>query len=746
MRYLSLFLFAISLAFSAQAQNKTLFFSDDFTDNRNNWKESRSKIGIRDMYSGTYFLKHFRNEKSFSALKNFDIKPTEDFEIEALITKVDGTNKHGFGLVWGRKDDANEYNFLINGRGSFKIKQVKNGKSTNLVKWKRKGVIHKKDASNKLIIRKIDKEIYFYINNRQVAKLAFLPLFGSKLGFKIYHNIGFAVEYFKIYKLDSQKRTAQAYPPDLQIKHLKFTEPSGNKALNGGETAYIQFELMNKGRGDAFDISLNINSLNSDKGLDFEHNISLGNIASKASRAVKIPIKASLDIASMERLFRIEILEAFGFDPDPILIDFETQIAQVPDLQVKNIIIDDHTKKNGDSYGNGNSIIEAGESIEVTAFVQNFGDVTAKNVKAQIILKSENPHISYPNQGKIFQLGNIETGGYKAVKFYFYTSRRYAQNNIPLSVQLTETTFSLEKEINLNLKLGVRSENTVNLKISKTDIASVHQMKHIAETMQLADVDKHIPSTQTDGSSILAVIIGLEEYKYTASVEFARHDAATFYRYAKKLFGIPERNIYYRVNEGATMGEFAKIFDENGWLARRIVPNKTRVIVYYAGHGAPNLKTGKAYIIPYDIDPNYASIAVSLDDLYVQLSKLKAKSVSVFIDACFSGLSRSNEMLLDGVRALTIKPSASKLLNDRLLVLSASSDREYSSAYPEKNHGLFTYFLLKALKGDAKQNGKLTAKQLFDYVKKNVSQTANFLDREQSPTLQGNPNILMLKY
>jgi hypothetical protein len=69
---------------------------------------------------------------------------------------------------------------------------------------------------------------------------------------------------------------------------------------------------------------------------------------------------------------------------------------------------------------------------------------------------------------------------------------------------------------------------------------------------------------------------------------------------------------------------------------------------------------------------------------------------------------------------------------------SASSGSEISSAWPEKKHGLFSYYLMKGMRGDADANGdkKITVGELGNYVKENVSDMAGMLDREQTPGLQ----------
>ena len=447
-----------------------------------------------------------------------------------------------------------------------------------------------------------------------------------------------------------------------------------------------------------------------------------------------------------ERKFRIDVSEHFGFDADPAIISFSTTAFEPPDLQMKQSAIDDDEE--GDSYGNDNSIIEPGESIEVTTFVQNFGDGDAEDVNATVLFNTTDRNITYPDEGQVYNLGDIASGDYKELSFYFYTSKRYTTIELPISVKLTESKGEYGKTIDLGLKAGQRTQNIVDVQIARIETTRKQKsMRQIKGIITLADVDKKIPKTKTNGKNTLALIIGIQDYKYAPDVDYADRDAQYFYEYTKSVLGIPEPNIYFRVDDGATSGEFNKIFAEDGWIARRL-GSKTNIIFYYSGHGAPDPKSEKGYLIPHDIDPNYANTGFSLDEIYESLAALKANSVTVFIDACFSGESRSEEMLIAGARPISIEITNPIVVAENFAVFSASTGKQYSSAYPDKFHGLFTYFLLKGLRGEAKGDDRnLTIGELYDYVEKNVSRQAGYLDKEQNPTFIGsNDDRVIVRY
>ncbi|MEE2709114.1 MAG: caspase family protein [Gemmatimonadota bacterium] len=240
----------------------------------------------------------------------------------------------------------------------------------------------------------------------------------------------------------------------------------------------------------------------------------------------------------------------------------------------------------------------------------------------------------------------------------------------------------------------------------------------------------------------LGVILGIEDYRYAPDVTFARRDAASMREYFSKALGLTENNIYFRTDRDATQGEFRKVFDpDQGWLAKRINPYETDIFVYYVGHGKPDIATGDSYLMPADSDPNYPATGYRLDELYHSLGRLSAKQVTVMLDACFgghTGRGRQVEMLLEGTRGIGVSPRRIEV-GERLVVLTASAGNQVSSSYPEKSHGLFTYFLMRGLKGeaDANQDRAVTIQELYTYVRRQVTTQAGRLDREQTPELWG---------
>ena len=126
---------------------------------------------------------------------------------------------------------------------------------------------------------------------------------------------------------------------------------------------------------------------------------------------------------------------------------------------------------------------------------------------------------------------------------------------------------------------------------------------------------------------------------------------------------------------------------------------------------------------------------------------MQPKSVTVFLDACYSGETREKEMILANTRRIVAVPLENDV-PENFTIFSASSGSETSSSLPEASHGLFSYFLMKGLEGNADKNKdkKITSGELYSYVRDRVSKQAARLGVIQTPQLQGDENRVLVEF
>ncbi len=245
----------------------------------------------------------------------------------------------------------------------------------------------------------------------------------------------------------------------------------------------------------------------------------------------------------------------------------------------------------------------------------------------------------------------------------------------------------------------------------------------------------------------VALIIGIEKYEQTPAANFANLDAQYFYEYARKGFGIPKANIKLLVDEDASL--IKSISTINKWLPSKIKNNQTELIIFFAGHGLASNNGEELYILPQDSDPDLLSrTALSRTELFEQIIKLNPKSVTMFMDTCYSGISRDEKMLLASARPIRIVADDQEGIPDNFTIFTASKLDQISSGLKEAEHGIFSYYLMKGLEGkaDSNQDKKITNGELLSYMDDNVSQKAAELGREQNPSLSGDPDKVLISY
>lgn len=244
---------------------------------------------------------------------------------------------------------------------------------------------------------------------------------------------------------------------------------------------------------------------------------------------------------------------------------------------------------------------------------------------------------------------------------------------------------------------------------------------------QQSHVDTNIPVTNAENENTFVIIIANESYKNVASVPYALNDGRVFAKYCQKTLGIPATNI--KVHENATYNDLRLAI---AWLKNvcEKYEGEASVIFYYAGHGIPDASDKSAYLLPVDGDGRYVATGYKLDELYQKLGDMPSKSITVLLDACFSGANRDGKMLASerGI-ALKSRPGAPK---GKMVVIAAAQGDETALPNDAEGHGLFTYYLLKKLQ---ETQGDITLRDLSNFIIREVGKKSAVISKPQTPTV-----------
>lgn len=260
------------------------------------------------------------------------------------------------------------------------------------------------------------------------------------------------------------------------------------------------------------------------------------------------------------------------------------------------------------------------------------------------------------------------------------------------------------------------------------------------------DIEKNIPMGRDKREGAVALIIANRHYQNpeVPEVTYAHRDGEFIRQYLVNTLGYREGNVFFY--RDATLSNLRTALEELKNAAKR----NSDVFVYYTGHGAPDLKEKTGYFVPVDCNPNYVKIGgVALEDFYRELGDIEAGSMTVVIDACFSGASEAGMLIRAASPVFISVEDPAAVLNSGVVLTSSSGD-QISSWHPERKHSLYTYYFLKGLQGEADENRdrRLTVGELQTYLEDEVPYMARRLyNREQTPTVTpGREDRVLVRY
>ncbi len=588
------------------------------------------------------------------------------------------------------------------------------------------------------VIKFEPKALYYY--KRGLIKKAKDDIDGAKFDFEKAKDLDNKMEYKiskdPLFKYLNDNLYENSLPPILVINDISFSE----KVLDAEETAKLTLTIKNVGPGHAKDVYVKLSGYL--QGLNFPAKTIFPKItANGGTETVVIYIKGSLELPTSEALITIEVIEPnFKVKIHGKQLKFPTREFLKPELILAQYAIIENQS------ANPNNQIDINEMIDFKFAVQNTGQGNAENVDIEV----EN------NQNGVMLLGvvkgnqlirqnpnftEIKSGKFETIIYRYFVNSEFTDNQLKFTIKTNERVgkygFSNLKVFPINNEL----EETGYIRTVATTDDNI-QGKVIIDDIPdfVVDVDTDIPVTNTQQTNTYALIIGNEDYKskqkglrIEQNVDFAVNDAQIFAMYCEKTIGIPKKQIKYLKNATS-----AEINQGLAWINNlsRIEKGNAKLIFYYSGHGLPDELTKEAYIIPVDVSGTNIKYAIKVSDIYKGLTEHPAKQITVFLDACFSGGARNQGLI--SMKAVIIKPKKNAI-SGNIVVFASSTGTESSAVYREKQHGYFTYFLLKKLK-DTK--GNVNFEQLSNYIIQNVSKETGLNGKIQTPQLNTSSQIV----
>ena len=322
----------------------------------------------------------------------------------------------------------------------------------------------------------------------------------------------------------------------------------------------------------------------------------------------------------------------------------------------------------------------------------------------------------------------------------------YAKVNTD-AANMIMTTTTMADGILCKLDLGHREgfrlrKGRNSIEISFTDLMQrVHYASFLLQTSETPAPDRKHPSITPDRAAgdKYAVVVGIARYSDSSggitSLQFSDRDAQEFRDFLLSPGGgsFPKDNVRLLLNEDATSQNVRSALFT---FLTKAQP-QDEVVLYIAGHGAPDPNDPRnLYLLTYDTkldDMGGTAFPMwQLQDVFTRV--LKAKRVVTFADTCHS-YGFSGERSRGKKSNNLVNQYVARFANDSDRAVITASDISQLSYESDKwggGHGVFTFYLLKGLHGEADFNkdGTVTAGELFSYIHDNVDKAT---DGNQSP-------------
>jgi hypothetical protein len=349
---------------------------------------------------------------------------------------------------------------------------------------------------------------------------------------------------------------------------------------------------------------------------------------------------------------------------------------------------------------NSNLIFEGGERILVRIGVVNGGAQELQGVTAFL---TGTAAVLAQFSTTTLVVGRLQPGQSRSIEFVATLPQFVQQQNAEIHVAVSDAGTHTQPQT-----------QTLTLSIQPTGLT--------------ADGVDMLPVTTTGfrQSHTYLISIGIGSYRdqQAPSRKFATWDAEMVSNYFQTLGGLPTSNIRLLLDRKAIRSDIDEALLD--WLP----PHMNRdavVIVYFAGLASVS-PMGETFLIPYDGTATTTSRAYPLKNLEAALSRLHAKQTVFLFDGIVSRIGSDS-------RTKIVLPEWNPMGGSTLHVIGISGIGR-GLEDEQHRHGLFTYYLLRALRGEADTNrdGDVTLGETVTYLSQKVRWASKtYMNQEQRP-------------
>ena len=259
-----------------------------------------------------------------------------------------------------------------------------------------------------------------------------------------------------------------------------------------------------------------------------------------------------------------------------------------------------------------------------------------------------------------------------------------------------------------------------------------------AQSSKRVEVKRFKPVTDTDKMKRWGLIIGINTYDdpNINSLRYASADASAIYEVLThpQTGGFKKEQLHLLTSHSNTPPTRNNILESLALLNRRIQAGDT-VVFHFSGHGLT--QNGINYLLPADTRVNIPTeTAIPLSKIYAAIQN--ARQQIIFLDACHSG-QRQDKGATSGTMSYAFAEAVFSEAEGRVTLASCNIN-ESSFEDDRLGHGVFTYYLVEALRGkaDTLADKRVTASEANRYVVEKVKAWAFANRKQQNPRISSN--------
>jgi len=163
------------------SEKREFFLYEEFNDNQNGWQLTSTSTVYTAISDGNYIMQAGSSASISSIVKAIDTN--RNFEIETNIKIVNPQNTNASGIAWGYSSNNTEfYSYLFSSNQSLWIGYYQWNNYNTWLDFTQQNV-NPQNQYNKLTIRKINSEYYFFMNEAFIMSQNFETFFDSGIGF-----------------------------------------------------------------------------------------------------------------------------------------------------------------------------------------------------------------------------------------------------------------------------------------------------------------------------------------------------------------------------------------------------------------------------------------------------------------------------------------------------------------------------------------------------------------------------------